>query len=101
MGRGYGKVRACGGKSPQLVRRAFTKDLSPWNLTKQKIASFLEEARIIVDLVEPEGQAITPAERARAEHVLERVKSLKDGEQLRKAIEAAYRAQTARRQSNG
>jgi F0F1-type ATP synthase membrane subunit b/b' len=54
--------------------------------TKEEIADYVAEAQSIVDAVEREGRVISPAERARAEYVLERVKSLKDGEQLRKAI---------------
>ena len=52
----------------------------------QKIASYLQEAQSIVNAVEREGRAITKAERARAELVLERVRDLRDTEQLTKAI---------------
>jgi hypothetical protein len=54
--------------------------------TKEEIAGHLAEARSIINLAERERQVFKPEERARAEYVLERVKTLKDGEQLRKAV---------------
>ncbi len=54
--------------------------------TKEEIANYLAEAQSLVDDVERGGRTMTRDEKARAEFLLERVKSLKDGEQLAKAI---------------
>jgi hypothetical protein len=55
--------------------------------TKEEIADYLAEAQSIVDDVERDGRKLTRAEKARAEYVLEKVRNLKDAQQLRKAIE--------------
>ena len=55
--------------------------------TKQKIASYLEEAQGIVNRVERQGRRITKAEQERAEFILDKVRNLRDTEQLTKAIE--------------
>ena len=54
--------------------------------TKEEIADYLQEVQAIVDAVERRGRTMTRDEKARAEFLLERVKSLKDTQSLTKAI---------------
>jgi HK97 family phage major capsid protein len=55
--------------------------------TEHQIAEYLDEARALVSNVENRGRTITKSERARADFLLERVKSLRESQQLQKAIE--------------